>query len=57
MQIEEPDMKPLNIEPLSPIMGARIHDLDLSHRLDDEVIEAIVMALGRYGAISFPRQS
>jgi taurine dioxygenase len=37
-------------------MGARIHDLDLSQRLDDEVIEAIVMALGRYGAISFPRQ-
>ena len=49
-------MKALNIEPLGPILGARIHDIDLSQHLADEVIEAIVSALGRYGVVSFPRQ-
>jgi hypothetical protein len=32
----------LNLEPLGPVLGARIHDLDLSQSLSDEVIEAIV---------------
>ena len=49
-------MTALNIEPLGPILGARIHDIDLSQHLADEVIEAIVSALGRYGVVSFPRQ-
>ena len=49
-------MTALNIEPLGPILGARIHDIDLSQHLADEVIDAIVSALGRYGVVSFPRQ-
>ena len=46
----------LNLEPLGPVLGARIHDLDLSQSLSDEVIEAIVSALGHHGVVSFPQQ-
>jgi taurine dioxygenase len=49
-------MTALNIEPLGQLLGARIHDLDLSLHLKDETIESIVQALGRYGVVSFPRQ-
>ena len=34
-------MTALNIEPLGPILGARIHDIDLSQHLADEVIDAV----------------
>ena len=46
----------LNLQPLGPVLGARIHDLDLSQSLSDEVIEAIVSALGHHGVVSFPQQ-
>jgi taurine dioxygenase len=49
-------MTTLNIQPLGQVLGARIHDLDLSLHLNDETIESIVQALGRYGVVSFPRQ-
>ena len=49
-------MSHLNIERLGPVMGARIHGLDLSQHQSDETIEAIVQALGHYGVLSFPLQ-
>ena len=49
-------MSHLNIERLGPVLGARIHGLDLSQHQSDETIEAIVQALGHYGVLSFPRQ-
>ena len=49
-------MTTLNIQPLGQVLGARIHDLDLSRHLKDETIESIVQALGHHGVVSFPRQ-
>jgi taurine dioxygenase len=52
----ETHMNPLNIQALGPVLGARIHGLDLSQHLDESVIEAIIQAMGQHGVISFPKQ-
>lgn len=47
----------MRIEPKSGGMGATIHDIDLSQPLIDESYRAIEQALGRYGVVSFPKQT
>lgn len=47
----------MNIVPSGQALGARIEDLDLSRPLGEADKEAIVQALGRYGVVSFPKQS
>jgi taurine dioxygenase len=46
----------MQLVPSGKVLGATIEGLDLSKRLDEEQIEAIVQAIGRYGVLRFPRQ-
>ncbi len=39
------------------ILGARIEDLDLSKNLNPAQTDALLLALGRYGVLEFPKQS
>ena len=47
----------MKIEPKSGSMGATIYDIDLSQPLTEERYRAIEQALGRYGVVSFPKQT
>ncbi|AKQ55693.1 TauD/TfdA dioxygenase family protein [Bordetella hinzii] len=47
----------MRIEPKNAALGATIHDIDLSQPLDEASFRAIEQALGRYGVLSFPRQT
>ena len=47
----------MRIEPKSGSMGATIYDIDLSQPLTEERYRAIEQALGRYGVVSFPKQT
>jgi len=47
----------IHIEPLSDALGARIHGVDLSAPLSDEIFRAIYEALVSFRVISFPNQS
>jgi len=47
----------MKIIPISEILGARIEDLDLSLPLNDTQINAILLALGRFGVLEFPKQN
>jgi alpha-ketoglutarate-dependent taurine dioxygenase len=46
----------LDIRPVTPIIGARIFGLDLSHRLSPDVVTKIREALGRHLVLFFPGQ-
>ena len=47
----------MRIEPKSGSMGATIYDIDLSQPLTEERYRAVEQALGRYGVVSFPKQT
>lgn len=47
----------MNITPLSETLGARVEGIDLSIPLNDKQIDAILIALGRYGVLEFPKQT
>ncbi|OZI43236.1 TauD/TfdA dioxygenase family protein [Bordetella genomosp. 4] len=47
----------MRIEPQSGGMGATIYDIDLSQPLTEERYRTIERALGRYGVVSFPKQT
>ncbi|OZI43243.1 TauD/TfdA dioxygenase family protein [Bordetella genomosp. 4] len=47
----------MKIEPQSGGMGATIYDIDLSQPLTEERYRTIEQALGRYGVVSFPKQT
>lgn len=47
----------MRIEPKNAALGATIHDIDLAQPLDESSFRAIEQALGRYGVLSFPRQT
>jgi taurine dioxygenase len=46
----------MKLTPTGQTLGATIDDLKLSEKLDEEEIEAVMQALGRYGVLRFPRQ-
>jgi taurine dioxygenase len=46
----------LDIRPVTPVIGAEIHGLDLSRPLDPDVIEDVRAALGRHLVLFFPDQ-
>ena len=39
------------------ILGARVEDLDLSHPLSDAQFQQLEQALGRFGVLSYPKQT
>jgi taurine dioxygenase len=45
-----------HIEPLSPLLGAEVRDLDLARALDDDAFAAVVTAFHRYKLLRFPGQ-
>lgn len=47
----------MNIHPMSETLGARVEELDLSQALNAAQTDALLLALGRYGVLEFPRQS
>nr|WP_163503901.1 TauD/TfdA family dioxygenase [Halomonas socia] len=47
----------MEIIPTDKVLGARIEGLDLSHPLTEMENTAVVEALGKYGVVSFPKQS
>ena len=47
----------MRIEPKNAILGATIHEVDLSQGLSPSVLAGIEQALGQYGVISFPQQN
>lgn len=47
----------MKITPMPEILGARIEDLDLSKNLNPAQTDALLLALGRYGVLEFPKQS
>jgi len=47
----------MNIIPISETLGARIEGLDLSLPLNDRQTNAILLALGRFGVLEFPKQN
>ena len=49
-------MKALQIEPLSPLMGAEVHALDLAQPLSADSFAAINAAFGRYKLLRFANQ-
>ena len=49
-------MKTLQIEPLSPLMGAQVHALDLARPIDADTFAAIDSAFGRYKLLRFADQ-
>ena len=46
-----------DIEPSTQTLGARILGLDLSKDLGVDCIEALILALGTYGVLSYPNQT
>jgi alpha-ketoglutarate-dependent 2,4-dichlorophenoxyacetate dioxygenase len=46
----------IEIEPLHPLVGARLHGLDLSRPLGDEQFAAVREALHRHQMLTFPNQ-
>jgi taurine dioxygenase len=46
----------LTVEPTGAILGATIHGVDLSQPISESVFGQILLALGRYGVLRFPRQ-
>ncbi|MFV0297063.1 MAG: TauD/TfdA dioxygenase family protein [Hyphomicrobiaceae bacterium] len=47
----------LKITPLSPVLGARVEDIDLSKPLDGHTKGEILRAFGQYAVLCFPAQS
>jgi taurine dioxygenase len=47
----------ISIEPLSPVLGARIEGADLSQRIDDRSFSRMEAALHEHGFIAFPGQT
>lgn len=47
----------MRITPMPDTLGARIDELDLSHPLSPSQTDAILLALGRYGVLEFPKQT
>lgn len=47
----------MNIIPISETLGARIEGLDLSLPLNDRQTNVILLALGRFGVLEFPKQN
>src|SRR3954462_3574218 len=46
----------MQLIPSGRVLGAKMEGLDLSRPLEDTEVHAIIEALGRYGAVCFPRQ-
>jgi taurine dioxygenase len=46
----------MQLIPSGRVLGAKMEGLDLSRRLEDGEVDAIVEALGRHGVVCFPRQ-
>jgi taurine dioxygenase len=46
----------MQLIPSGRVLGAKMEGLDLSRRLEDGEVDAIIEALGRHGAVCFPRQ-
>jgi len=47
----------MRIVPNNTGLGARIHDLELSHALTDEQFRDVLRALGQFGVLCFPGQN
>lgn len=47
----------LDLRPLTAAVGAVIHGVDLTRRLEDELVDAIEDAISAYGVVFFPGQS
>ncbi|MBU2531612.1 MAG: TauD/TfdA family dioxygenase [Alphaproteobacteria bacterium] len=47
----------MRIEPTGEILGASVHDIDLSHPIDDAAFRQIAQALGDHGVICFKNQN
>lgn len=46
----------IRVEPLDQAVGAKVHGLDLSHRMTDAEFQEVLTALGDYGYVCFPGQ-
>src|SRR6476660_9017828 len=46
----------MQLIPSGRVLGAKMEGLDLSRRLEDGEVDAIIEALGRHGVVCFPRQ-
>lgn len=46
----------MRIIPSGATLGARVEGLDLSQPLDDQTYEQLLLALGRYGVLKYPKQ-
>lgn len=46
----------MRVIPSGRVLGATIEGLDLSRPLAENEVEGVIQALGRYGAVRFPRQ-
>ncbi len=46
----------MKVVPSGETLGATIEGLDLSRALDQQTVDALLQALGAYGALRFPRQ-
>jgi len=46
----------MQLIPSGRVLGAKMEGLDLSRRLEDGAVDAIIEALGRHGVVCFPRQ-
>ena len=55
--ISGPAAWPFRIAPLSPLMGAEIHGLDVAQPIGDALRDAILAALDRYKVIAFREQT
>ena len=47
----------MKVVPTPDILGAQVQGLDLSRELAESVIDALMLALGRYGVLEFPKQT
>ncbi len=46
----------MEIVPSGQVLGATVEGLDLSKKLPEETVEALIQALGRYSVLRFPQQ-
>jgi alpha-ketoglutarate-dependent taurine dioxygenase len=46
----------LELEPLHPLFAAKLHGLDLSQRLSDEILAEVLKAFETHSVLVFPTQ-
>ena len=46
----------IDIEPLSPVLGAAIRGIDFSRSVDDRTVAAMLDAFHKYSVLCFPGQ-